>query len=158
MRRKYVIWLHLAFWLLLILNHSIPLFRSNPYQSYKGQTQDLTLFIKYFLIETGFCSISALCFYANYWLVAPLLFVRKKYLLAIAGLIGIVAGVTTWRYIVEFGLFKPVLGFDNYRGDDVTFKYYVTNVFFYYFPGYFIYGLMYFFWNAGTWISKRGRN
>ncbi|GAB3925182.1 sensor histidine kinase [Mucilaginibacter myungsuensis] len=155
MKRKHIILLHVAFWLLLILNHSVPSFLRNTYFSLKDQPKDLLLFIKYFTIELGFYSITALCFYANYWLVAPQLFVKKNYWKALLYTILITISLIVWRYMVEFGFFKPVIGFDNYRGGEVTFKYYTTNIIFYYFPAYFIYGLMYFF--AESWYRDRHR-
>lgn len=145
MKRKYVILLHITFWLLLVLNATLPLFNNNPFAAFKYHKKDLSLFIDYFLIGLGFQSIAALCFYSNYLFVAPQLFVKKNYLVAVLYLLFIMGGMIGWRYIVEFGFFKPVLGFDNYKGNAITVSYYVKNIFFYYFPGYFIYGIGYFF-------------
>ncbi|OKS84562.1 histidine kinase [Mucilaginibacter polytrichastri] len=49
------------------------------------------------------------------------------------------------RYFLEYHLFLPVFRFDNYNGHPYTFRHFITNVFFYYFPSYFVYGLIYFF-------------
>ncbi len=155
MKRKYVILLHIAFWVILVMNNTIPLFNYNPYDSYKHHPQNAALFFYYLLTTIGFQSITALCFYSNYLLVAPRLFIAKKYFKALLYLVLILAGLIAWRYVVEFGFFKPFLGFDNYKGHSVSVKYYVSNVFFYYFPGYFLYGIMYFF--AENWFINNRR-
>src|SRR6185437_2791966 len=100
-------------------------------------------------------STSIICFYGSYVLVAPLLFIWKKY--AWATMIAIIVLVATivWRYFVEFGIFKPLLGFDNYFGETVTSKYYVTNALGYYFPLFFVYGLMCFF--VESWYNAKQR-
>lgn len=155
MKRKHIILLHTGFWLLLILNHAVPLFIRNPFFSLKHLPKTPLLFIRYFVIETGFCSITALCFYANYLFVAPQLFVKRNYFRAVLYIIIILAAIIGWRYAVEFGFFKPVIGFDNYMGKPVTVQYYISNIFYYYFPVYLIYGLMYFF--AESWYQNRQR-
>ncbi|MES2275551.1 MAG: histidine kinase [Bacteroidota bacterium] len=155
MKRKYIILLHVAFWLLLIFNHTITLFGHNYFYSFKAQPKGLLLFFKYFATEVGFCSITALCFYSNYLFVAPQLFIKKNYLKAFLFIILIMIALIAWRYVVEFWFFKPVLGFDNYMGKPVSAQFYVSNIFYYYFPAYFIYGLMYFF--AENWYRTTHR-
>lgn len=155
MKRKYIVLLHLAVWLVLIINDVVPLYRDNTFSSYQGLPKDLRLFAKYSFISIGFYSISALCFYGAYLVVAPALFIQKKYSKTVLLTVLLFTGLVSWRYIVEFWFFKPVLGFDNYRGNPVSVSYYLRNVFWYYFPGYFIYGLLYFF--AKSFIANRNR-
>lgn len=155
MKRKYIIWLHVAVWALLILNHTVPIFQHNTFHSFKDLPHSLGLFIKYLLCEVGFSSITALCFYSNYLLVAPQLFVKRNYFKAALYIVLILIALICWRYMVEFWFFKPILGFDNYRGRAVTAEYYISNIFFYYFPAYFIYGIIYFF--AENWYHTRQR-
>ncbi len=153
MKRKYIILLHVAFWGLLILNHTFALFNDNTYYSFKDQPKTFSLFIKYFFCETGFSSITALCFYSNYLFVAPALFVKRNYLKAALFVVLILVALMCWRYIVEFWFFKPVLGFDNYKGNSITAEFYITNIFYYYFPVYFLYGIMYFF--VESWYQNK---
>ena len=47
----------------------------------------------------------------------------------------------------------PVLGFDNYGGHPWPVDDYIENIFFYYFPRYYVYGLMYFF--AESWYTNK---
>ncbi len=155
MKRKYIILLHLTFWGLLILNHSFALFNNNTYHSFKDQPKSFSLFIKYFLCETGFNSITALCFYSNYLFVAPELFVKKNYFKAVLFVVLTLVALICWRYIVEFWFFKPILGFDNYKGNSITAEFYINNIFYYYFPVYFIYGIMYFF--TESWYQNKQR-
>lgn len=155
MKRKYIILLHVAVWVLLILNHTVPLFLHDAFHSFKQQPHTAALFIKYLFTEIGFCSITALCFYSNYLFVAPQLFVKRNYFKAVLYIALILIALISWRYIVEFWFFKPVLGFDNYRGRPVTAEYYISNIFYYYFPAYFIYGVIYFF--AENWYRTKQR-
>jgi two-component system LytT family sensor kinase len=153
MKRKYIILLHIAVWALLILNHAVPLFIHNAFHSFKDQPKSVGLFFKYFVTEIGFSSITALCFYSNYLLVAPQLFVKKKYFTAALYVVLILVALVCWRYMMEFWFFKPVLGFDNYMGHAVSAQFYISNIFYYYFPAYFIYGIIYFF--AENWYRTR---
>ncbi|MCC8426478.1 sensor histidine kinase [Mucilaginibacter sp. UR6-11] len=155
MKRKHIIFLHVAVWVLLILNHTVPLFLHNAFHSFKEQPHTTGLFIKYCLTEVGFCSITALCFYSNYLFVAPQLFVKRNYFKAALYIVLILLALIGWRYIVEFWFFKPVLGFDNYGGRPVTAEYYISNIFYYYFPAYFVYGIIYFF--AENWYRTKQR-
>lgn len=76
-------------------------------------------------------------------------------MLAVVAAIAVMVVTGFWRYFMEFGLFKPLLGFDNYRGNHVLVSYYVNNIFSYYFPRYFVYGLMYFF--VESWYNNQKR-
>jgi len=100
----------------------------------------------------GFNSIAAVCFYGTYRYVSPPLFIGKRYIKALL-LTSLVFVITIgWRYIIEFWFFKPVLGFDNYNGN-INAKYYIINALGYYFPRYFVYGLMYFF--VESWYKTK---
>ncbi len=155
MKRKYIILLHLTFWGLLILNNSFAFFNNNAFDSFKNQPKSFSLFVKCLFCEVGFSSITALCFYSNYLFVAPALFVKKNYFKAVLFVVLTLVALICWRYIVEFWFFKPVLGFDNYKGNSITVEFYINNIFYYYFPVYFIYGIMYFF--AESWYQNKQR-
>lgn len=155
MKQKYIILLHVAFWGLLILNSSFAFFNNNAFDSFKNQPKSFLLFLKYLFCEIGFSSITALCFYSNYLFVAPELFLKKNYFKSGLFVVLTFIALVCWRYAVEFWFFKPVLGFDNYKGNSITAEFYITNIFYYYFPVYFIYGIMYFF--TENWYQSKQR-
>lgn len=155
MKRKYIVLLHVAAWLLLIINDILPDFGLNAYPTPQAQPKSLNVFLQQLAITVGYHSIGALCFYGSCLVVAPYLFLKKRYVKALLLAISLWAALVGWRYILEFGVFKPVLGFDNYFGKQVPVSYYVMNIFWYYFPKFFVYGLAYFF--AESWVRNRNR-
>ncbi|PWK78039.1 histidine kinase [Mucilaginibacter oryzae] len=155
MRQKNLVLLHVLVWLVLVFNDVIPHFLGNEYAAFRALPKDAGLLLRYTLIGIGFYTVAALCFYGSSLVVAPLLFLHKRFIKAICMAVVMLGVLAGWRYIVEFGFFKPVLGFDNYRGNQVSAQYYIGNVFWYYYPKYFIYGLMYFF--GENWLRSRNR-
>jgi len=109
-------------------------------------------FFWYLTITIGYYIVSAICFYCSYFFVAPRLIVKKQYLLSILLALLALVVVIIARYVLEFSFLKPVLHFDNYKGGIPDIKYYISNIFYYYFPSYFVYGLMYFF--ALSWYDN----
>jgi len=142
MKRRQLIVLHIVFWGLLFI--------SNIWSSY---SRGLSPFVKVLIIEAGYFTIPITCFYSSYLFVAPQLFVKKRYLRALLYALLTLMAIVILRYVLEYYFFKPVLGFDNYKGHPWPVGDYIENVFFYYFPRYFIYGLMYFF--AESWYKTR---
>lgn len=110
-------------------------------------------FTKIVLIQTLYLAIPIFCFYCAYYFVAPQLFVTRKYVRAVLLFLFTVGGAVVLRYSMEYFFFLPVLGFDNYRGHPWPMYDFADNVFFYYFPKYFVYGLMYFF--AESWYKNK---
>ncbi|MBO9562528.1 MAG: histidine kinase [Niastella sp.] len=155
MKRKYIVLLHVAAWLLLIINDILPNFGLNAYPTPQAQPKSLNVFLQQLTITIGYHSIDALCFYGSSLVVAPYLFLKKRYGKALLLAILLLAVMVAWRGLLEFGFFKPVLDFDNYFGKQVPVSYYVMNIFWYYFPKYFVYGLVYFF--AESWVRNRNR-
>ncbi len=151
MKKRNVILIHVAVWALLLM--------SNFWTAYTSPTlfkneQDIALkLFKCLALEGGYLLIPVFCFYAAYGWVAPSLFVSKQYPKALAWLVLSFAGAVMLRYLLEYYFFLPVLGFDNYRGQTWPVAEYMGNVFFYYFPRYFVYGLMYFF--GENWYRTR---
>lgn len=151
MKRKQLILLHIAFWGLLFLSNIFSSYSNGIFSG--GKNTGLYLFARYFMIEAGYITIPITCFYFSYLFVAPQLFVKKKYLYALFYALLTLAAIVALRYALEYYFFKPVLGFDNYTGHPWPVRDYVENIFFYYFPRYFVYGLMYFF--AESWYKTR---
>jgi two-component system LytT family sensor kinase len=158
MNKKLIGWGHLIFWLLLILSDAMPGFLSNSYSSFQDQPVGILLFFKYLVVATAYTTISASCFYGSYFLVASRLFTnnfaRKDYVKATSFTLLVYLGTVGLRYGIEFYFLKPLIGFDNYRvAPDIY--YYFKNIFFFYMPSYFVYGLMYFF--AESWFTNSQR-
>jgi len=147
MKRKQIICIHILVWSLLLL--------SELWLDYSGHRsyQDLHTFIKRLIIQLCYLTIPVSCFYISYLFVAPQFFVFKKYLRGILYSILTIISVVLLRYLLEYHFFVPVLDFDNYGGHPWPVKDYIENVFFYYFPKYFIYGQLYFF--AESWYRDR---
>ncbi|MEO8886081.1 MAG: histidine kinase [Mucilaginibacter sp.] len=151
MKRKYVALLHILIWSSLIVTASLNDYNFN---NFSGSSHALTLF-KSFIITCAYYSVSVVCFYSSYLLVAPRLFLKRQYIVAIFYAVIILAVIIGWRYIIEFNFLKPVLNFDNYKGHIPKWEYYIQNIFYYYFPSYFAYGLMCFFVEA--WYKNNRR-
>lgn len=153
MKRKYIVWLHILVWVLLILSDAIPNFIGNAYSSYQHLPKDALLFVKYLLVSIGFTVIGISGFYGSYLLVAPQILLKKNYFKAVLYALVVIVGMISLRYIIEYGFFLPVLNFDNYKGVRWPLARYVENALFYYLPRHFSYGIIYFFvqeWYANT--------
>jgi two-component system LytT family sensor kinase len=152
--RKTIIFIHIGFWLLFFISNTWPAYQYNIFSHAKNDPSGLPLFIKTLIIETGYLTIPITCFYIASNFVGPFLFVKRQYTAAALITILTVVVATTLRYLLEYYFFLPILGFDNYNGHAWSLYDFTSNVFFYYFPRYFVYGLLYFF--ARNWyISKR---
>jgi two-component system LytT family sensor kinase len=108
---------------------------------------------RYISIQTCYLTIPLTCFYSAYLFVAPQLFTARKYFRALLLALLTVVLAVLLRYSMEYYFFLPVLGFDNYDGHPWPIKDFIENAFFYYFPSYFIYGLMYFF--VESWYKDK---
>ena len=120
---------------------------------FKIEGDGIPVFLKYLILEAGYIAIPIFCFYTGYGWVARPLFVSKQFFKAFIYFILSITGAVALRYIIEYFIFLPVLNFDNYRGKDWPPYEYISNVFFYYFPSYFVYGLLYFF--GENWYKTR---
>ena len=119
-----------------------------------------TALATYWLLGVGYMLINAGAFYLPIWLVArPLLtgtLNGRRVGRAGLGLLATLVAITAFRYGLEFYLFKPVLGFDNYRRNtSFTLGWFVENSVGYYFD-YIIYGLLYAFFRR-HFVNERRR-
>jgi len=153
MKRKYLVWLHLAVWLLILANYT---WNSAAYRFYAHDRHvplTIGLFAEYLFVALLYLIISVICFYSAYLLVAPALLRKNKWYLAVVYAALTFMAACGWRYVTEYRIMLPYLGFDNYRGHPWAVSDYISNVFFFYFPSYFVYGLMYFF--VESWYKTR---
>lgn len=153
MKHKVVVLLHVIVWSILIVTGSISGYIDNNFSTAGIVTT--ASFFKHFIITCAYYSVSIACFYAGYIWVAPRLFIKRQYLIAAFYTVLVLTGIIGWRYIIEFYFLKPVLKFDNYKGEIPDWSYYIQNVFYYYFPSYFVYGLMYFFAEGWYYNNRR---
>jgi two-component system LytT family sensor kinase len=152
MKRKYIILLHIACWSLLLITNVWQTMSVNTFSPNRNPEVGLASFFKYLVITTTYLLIPLSCFYGSYLVVAPQVEKKscfKAVFYAFLTLVFIIA----LRYLMEYKFFLPVFGFDNYNGHPYTVSHFVANVFFYYFPAYFVYGLMYFF--VEGWYKTR---
>lgn len=133
--------IHLLVWTLLLVKDAVAL-RDTPAFQAPGTTAGTV-----WLLALGYLLVNATAFYLPVGLVArPLLTGTPG-----AGLVARAAGglllslvlITGVRYGLEFLMFKPILGFDNYsRNAAFTARWFVENSVRFYFD-YVLYGLLY---------------
>jgi len=147
MKGRQLIYIHIGVWGLLLLNELGLYYLSHKSeQSFQTIGRQLGIQVCYLIIPVS-------CFYSSYILVAPQFFLFKKYLRGILYSILILLGIVALRYLIEYHILLPLFGFDNYGGHPWPAADYVENVFFYYFPKYFMYGQLYFF--AENWYRDK---
>ncbi|TDN38635.1 histidine kinase [Hymenobacter sp. UV11] len=132
---------HLLVWTLLLVKDVVATYGSPTYQVPK------TAAGTYWLLALGYLLINATAFYLPVGLVArPLLAGGREwrpFARAGGGLLLSLLLITAVRYGLEFQVFKPLLGFDNYQMNRAfTARWFVENSVRFYFD-YVLYGLLY---------------
>jgi two-component system LytT family sensor kinase len=145
MKRKYIIGLQVLFWVLMLVNTVYRSFTIGLLSNFKKPAFSSYNFIKYFSIEAVYQLLPVFLFYSTSLAIAPQIFVRKNYNKATIYSLLVLLTMCGLRYVAEYYFFIPVFGFDNYNGRPLSFIHFTSNVFLYYFPTYFVYGLIYFF-------------
>lgn len=146
---------HLLVWTLLLVKDVLAMYSTPSYSVPK------TAVATYWLLGLGYLLINATAFYLPGWLVArPLLTSTRGWRpfgRAAAGLLLTLLLITGVRYGLEFHVFKPLLGFDNYsRNTTFTAQWFVENSFRFYFD-YVLYGLLYTFIRHHLLAERRRR-
>lgn len=137
MKRKQLIALHALVWLVLLLkDFLLELVDENS----KNSLPDFTPL----LIGASYSLVAMTAFYGSYWLIARFLIHNpKKIWQGITNILTVLLLTTTARFVVEFGLLKPILGFDNYANNAYfTWGWFAQNAILYYWS-YVLYGLLY---------------
>lgn len=132
---------HLLIWTLLLVKDVETAYSSPTYQVPK------TAVATYWLLGLGYLLLNATAFYLPVGLVARPLLTRplgwRPIGRTVLGLLLTLLLLTGVRYGMEFHVFKPLLGFDNYqRNHTFTAQWFVENSVRYYFD-YVLYGLLY---------------
>jgi len=133
--------IHLLIWTVLLVKDVVGMYSSPTYAVPK------TAMATYWLLGLGYMFINATAFYLSVGLVArPLLTSALSWQSVgrpAGGLLLTLLLITGVRYGLEFHVFKPLLGFDNYsRNTTFTARWFVENSVRYYFD-YVLYGLLY---------------
>ncbi|SDY88247.1 sensor histidine kinase [Hymenobacter psychrophilus] len=132
---------HLLIWVLLLVKDVLAM-HAAPAAMPPG-TAEAT----YWLLSLGYLLIRAAAFYLPVWLVArPLLASTlgwQPFVRAAAGLLLALLLITGLRYGLEFHVFKPLLGFDNYEQNTAfTAQWFIENSVRFHFDDV-LYGLLY---------------
>jgi two-component system LytT family sensor kinase len=114
MKRRNIILIHLLFWAVRF-------------------TPDFTGSSDQWLFIVSFFGISITTFYLNYLLVMPLLFAKRKYILAFAGWVFLLGFFISARYLVEEVLYLKWFGVHNYH-EGTRLPYYIADNIFYAIP------------------------
>lgn len=122
MKKKYIVTLHVLFWLYYILQNVLVF-------DYKTQTFSVPLFTFNFHIPNVAITYSMLflyvfVFYLNYLYVLPRFFDIRNAKRLLFGFVGLFAVFIVLRYLIEEMLYPEFLGFHNYY-DGVTIPYYI---------------------------------
>lgn len=150
MKKKYRIGLHVLIWSLVFLNDFLPKYLNNNFRSYSTSGSPAQLF-NYFLICLGYLGSGLVSFYTTANLIAPS-FLSRKWLKGLLYTFLLFLFIPSYRYLIEFQLFLPYLGFDNYNGNKPEVTWYIQNSVLYTFYSYFIYGFLYFI--VTEWYSN----
>ncbi|SEU08512.1 sensor histidine kinase [Hymenobacter actinosclerus] len=132
---------HLLIWALLLVKDVVAM-HDAPASMPPG-----TAGVTYWLVSLGYLLIRAAAFYLPVWLVArPLLASTlgwQPFVRAAAGLLLALLLITGLRYGLEFHVFKPLLGFDNYEQNTTfTAQWFIENSIRFHFDDV-LYGLLY---------------
>jgi hypothetical protein len=146
---------HLLVWTLLLVNEVAEMYHVPTFPVLK------TAVMTYWLLALSYLLVKAAAFYLPGWLVArPLLAGTRsggRFGRAAAGLLLTLGLLTAGRYGLEFQLFKPLLGFDNYsRNASFTAPWFVENSVRFY-VDYVLYGLLYAFIRHHLLTERRRR-
>ncbi|RZM29586.1 MAG: hypothetical protein EOO88_04320 [Pedobacter sp.] len=143
MRRKYVIWLHVAVWLVIWLNNFLPRYFANNYKGYAKVPEGAGLLFNYAAVSLGYLIITIVIFYTIAYLIAPK-FLNKKWLQGLLSLLGLLVFIPLYRYILEFHILLPYLNFDNYFGKTPEMIWYIQNSILFSVYSYFTWAIIYF--------------
>ena len=106
-----------------------------------------------FFFYLAYTASFLVAFYGAYFFVAPLLFIRKKYLAAFIRLLLVLAAMVLMRWLAEYKLLLPWLKFDNYFGRPFELIPYAKNCIGYTYR-YALFGLLVYFLTAAAKLEK----
>jgi two-component system, LytTR family, sensor kinase len=143
MKKQYVISLHILVWLLLLVGDALTLINipeikvNGWWSSYRE--------VYFIIISAIYILNSAIAFYGTELVVLPLVFRKKQYLWGILATLCVAIAIVFARYIIEFELLKPFMGYDNYtKNTDFKWSWFISNCLLYNYR-YVIWGVVYFF-------------
>ncbi|SJZ35103.1 sensor histidine kinase [Sediminibacterium ginsengisoli] len=139
LKRNNMAWLHVLFWCVIFIKRNILVLDASGL-SFDTGAYIASFSLKKLLIELGYTSINMVAFYATYFAVRRAI-VTRKFLYWPLMIIAVWALLVLYRAALEFGIFKSLLQYDNYRHNlHFSWRYFIPNVIMYYWE-YMIYGL-----------------
>ncbi len=128
-------WGHGLFWLFVYVNDLIQALNNQFNKAPIGSPAYIPVAV------FGYVLIPIVAFYGAYLLIYKPL--TKKIGLAIVGMAATVGLVVLARFVIEFGVLKPFLNYDNYsRDDQFTWAWFAQNAILYYW-NWVVYGVLY---------------
>lgn len=106
-----------------------------------------------FIFSSSYFLSFLVAFYGFYFFTGPFLFIKKKYIKAIAYSIFVFVSMVITRYLIEFKVLLPYLKFDNYFGNPFNIGYYIENCISYTFK-YCLSGLVAYFLVSSNRLEK----
>lgn len=141
--KKYTVGIHVLIWLMVFLKDFLPQYINNDFQSYAKNGAENGAFLNYFLVSLGYLLSNIICFYTTAFLIGPL-FLKKNWIKGILFSLLLLIFIPTYRYVTEYFIFLPYLGFDNYFGKMPSSFWYIKNSILYTFSSSVVYGIIYF--------------
>jgi len=115
MKKNQIIFLHLFYWLLLVINNLIAI---------------VVFDSRYNLLKFTFFVVNILGFYANYFFIVPKFINPKKLYLSVIGFFLAVFCFVLFRYSVEEILLPKIIGRGNYAEGTPFLFYFYDNIYF----------------------------
>jgi hypothetical protein len=148
MKRQYLILIHLLFWSLLLLSDAMQHYEYSHYQPTIART---------LLITSTYMLINVTAFYGGYALIYRFLIRPWPWpgWLAIINIPTTLFLIVIMRYVVEFGILKPMFQYDNYSvNPNFTWAWFVKNAVLFYW-NWALYGVLYGF--AENYVQQQQR-
>lgn len=150
MKRHYVLLIHVLFWCLFLLSDALQHYEHSRYHPTIGRA---------LLITTTYLWITMTAFYGGYALIYRFIVRRWPWpgWLGIANVLTTLLLIVAARYVVEFVILKPLVGYDNYSANKgFTWSWFVENAVLYYW-NWVLYGLLYGFVEHYVQQQQRAR-
>ena len=126
MKKKYIVCIHILVWMLIWLNDFLPKYIGNTSRVLASHQPGVTLFTHYALVSLGYLISSIVVFYTIAYLIAPAYF-KKQWIKATLLFLALLMFIPGYRYLAEYQVMLPVLGYDNYFGKTPDPFWYIQN-------------------------------
>jgi hypothetical protein len=148
MKRHYLILIHVLFWSLLLFNDAIQHHEYSAFNPTAGRA---------LLVSTMYLLVTMTAFYGGYALIYRFIIRAWPWpgWLGIGNILTTLVLIVTMRYVVEFGILKPLFHYDNYAvNPHFTWAWFVKNAVLFYW-NWSLYGVLYGF--AENYVQQQQR-